>query len=185
MDRATLAQLLYAELVAVARRRTTLAAQLVAIVVRIVREELLQETSFDTLRDMLKTTDVSHSLAWELVALGEYIVPYADARHIDIDPYLTAVLWTKTREALPALRHAVKANRVTRFRQILRTVKSLPDRDAVRSLYRVSRNDQRASTLRTPSGYTIVVVKNGQVREPSAELAHVLAEAIQILTGGQ
>jgi len=161
-------------------QRGALGAHLADIVYQLVADGLVGLAGFDTLKDLLQYTGMSHSLEWDLTTFGS-LIHYCIEHHIDIECYVTPLMFGKFREALPTLRRAMREDDVVKFREVLRMVRVAPDRDTVRRLYRASRTRPPAPTLITASGYTVVVIKDGRTLKPGPDLVIALAEAIQIV----
>jgi hypothetical protein len=94
---------------------------------------------FTSLRQFVKAAGLSHGTEADLVALGDVLVPYFDAHAIEIGPYLADAHWGKLREAIPALRRAIKNNDEQTVTGILTDVRTATDRNAVRHKYRKRR----------------------------------------------
>jgi len=124
------------------------------------REQLwrFHPDGFPSLRHFIKAVELSHSTEMDLVALGDVLVPYFDGHAIPINPLLTDTHWGKLREAIPALRRAIKDNNEPAVLDILSDVRTATDRNAVRSKYRQRRQRYgHGATHRLADGRILLV----------------------------
>lgn len=149
------------------------------LIAQAAREKLYEKhpRKFATLREYVRTTGLSESVVSNLVAVGK-LVEFCDRHHIKIDQYLDGKQWPKLREALPTLRRKMKAQDPKGVRAILREIKKLPTRDAVRAKYRRTRPKLgRGITVQLASGQLVVVavLNDGWGEEEFAgRVGHVL-----------
>lgn len=92
---------------------------------------------------------LSQSSISDMVAIAEIIVPKMRECGIEVNGYITSDLWTKFREAIPALRAAEDKSELE---NILNDVKSFPTRDAVIAKYRQSRTGKIGKADRVRDG---------------------------------
>jgi hypothetical protein len=113
---------------------------------------------FRNLRQFIQAAGLTHSTVCDLAALGDILVPYFDEHAIPINPLLTDEHWAKLREAIPALRHAIKDNDEARVLTILADVRRATDRNAVRGRYRQRRQRYgHGTTLQLGDGRVLLV----------------------------
>ena len=111
------------------------------IVAYIARKQLwrIHPDDYHSLRQFLRGSGLAESAVSDLNALGEVLVPYCDSVDIEIDPLLAPQQWCKLKEAIPAIRRAIRDGDAAQVQDILDTVKGATDRDAVRVKYRQPR----------------------------------------------
>ena len=113
---------------------------------------------FSNLRQFLRSTGMGESTVSDLTALGNILVPFCDHHDIPLDSGLTPQDWPKMREAIPAMRQAVRNHDQGEMTAILADVKQATNRDAIRVKYRKPRQKYgQATTLRPGSGEVILV----------------------------
>ena len=130
------------------------------IVAYIAREQLwrFHPDGYSSLRDFLRAANLNTCMVSELTAVGDLIVPYCDRQNIDIDPSLTPERFTKLREAIPALRGAIRDNDVEGVNAILDDVAQAPSRAAVRSKWRKTRTKYgHGTTMNMADGRVLLV----------------------------
>ncbi|NIV32719.1 MAG: hypothetical protein GWN58_25725, partial [Anaerolineae bacterium] len=108
---------------------------------------------YNSLRQFVKAVGLSHSTEQDLIALGQDLVPYFDEHAIPVNQLLTNKYWGKLREAIPALRRAIRDNDEEKVLDILGDVRKATTRNAVRRKYRKRRERYgHASTHRLGDG---------------------------------
>lgn len=173
------------------------------LIARIAREKLYMrhKNQYATLQEYLKSAGLADSLVSELNSVGAVLVPFCDEHKIKIDEFLTANQWYKLREAIPALKRKIESGRVREVKAILRDVKRLSTRDAVRAKYRRSRPKMgNAAAIHCDEGLVLVAVLREDVDEDEMlarvstalnldtarngmrkRLARILANALQVV----
>ena len=103
------------------------------LVAQAARDKLYEKhpRQFATLREYLRAAGLGESTVSDLVMVGQ-LVEFCDKYRINIDKYLDEKQWPKLREAIPALRRAVTKGDVPKVRSILKDVRQLKTRAAVR-----------------------------------------------------
>ena len=96
---------------------------------------------YSSLRQFLRDAGFSSSAVSELSSFGEQVVPYCDANEIPLSAVLTPENWPKLRDALTALKSAIRDDDEELGRDILSDVQKAPGREAIRSKYRKRRTD--------------------------------------------
>jgi len=116
-------------------------------------------------RLFLASTGLGSSTVSELAALY-YIVPMCDSNKVEIDKYLGAGEWTKTREAVVEMKRAARDNNLPQMKRILASIDKTAGADtttaraALRERWRTQREDKPGSgtTFRLSGDRQAVVV---------------------------
>jgi hypothetical protein len=130
------------------------------VVAYVAREQLwrFHPDGYRNLRQFLRGAGLTENSVTELTALGDTLVPFCDSQEINIDAVLTSERWPKLREAIPALRSAVRDKDPSVVRQILADVKKATTREAVRQKYRRHRDKHgHATTVSLSDGRFLLV----------------------------
>lgn len=137
------AQLAFEALREIELRRTSLRTMTAAIVAEVGRRQLWKyhPGSFSDLKSFLKAAGMkAYGHFYELVALGDRVVPFLEAGGIDIAPYISNSQCAKTMEAISHIRRQIDEGADTdQIQEILDDIQAMPGRDAVREKYRQSR----------------------------------------------
>jgi hypothetical protein len=130
------------------------------VVAYIAREQLwrFHPEGYSNLRLFLRAAGLGSSVVSELTALGDVIVPYCDHQDIEINNALTPDRWPKLREAIPALRGAIRDNEPDKVCDILDDVRKAVSRTSVRNKYRMKRTKYgHSTTMRMADGRVLLV----------------------------
>jgi len=113
---------------------------------------------YSSLREYLQDTGLNKTQVSNLTMVGELLVPFCDAARIPIDHLLEKEHRSKTRNAIPALRSAIKANNKEQVQEILHDVEKAKNRDAIRKKYRNQREKYgRGTTVALADGRVLLL----------------------------
>lgn len=102
---------------------------------------------------------LSRTVINDALAVAEVIVPYCNAHEIAVSDYITAELWPKFREAIPALKAAIGNDDTSRLNSVLTDVREFVGREAIIQAYRRPRTGVlgRGDVL-TNNGTTVICI---------------------------
>jgi len=150
------------DMLALAERRRTIGAVAQGFIVAyIARMELwrFHPNGYQDLREFLQNSGLSKTAVTDLNSLGSVIVPYCDEHNIDINMALSVENWPKLKEAISALRRAIKNDDPDLVQEILDDVETATHREAIRAKYQRHR-ERYASGITFPlaSGKVVMLL---------------------------
>jgi hypothetical protein len=125
-----------------------------------VRHELwrFHPDDYGSARQYLKAAGLAASTISELINLGEYVAPFADANGISLAPVMKPNIWPRLRDGLTAMKKAVLSDDSETLQEIIDDVVKAPDRSSIREKYRTRRDPVgHACTMHLEDGRVVFI----------------------------